>query len=114
MTLGSHPLPTNKDTHTFQPTISSETFVQIIQKLHTDTPIREQRKSSLLFRFEFTREAALQNSIVLEQFNFNLEQAISAQSPSQVMFGSEFRKTSELQLLLADHPHWSEFSELLN
>jgi hypothetical protein len=60
------------------------------------------------------KEAALQNAIVLEQFNFNLTQAITAQPFSQVMFGSKFRHPSELEPLLSNHPHWIEFSKLLS
>jgi hypothetical protein len=73
----------------------------------------ENKNGSLLFIFEFSREAAIHNAIVLEQFNYDIAKAINAQSSSQVMFGSEFRSTTDLEPLLSDHPHWTKLKKIL-
>jgi len=66
-----------------------------------------------LFTFENTLEAAYHNTIVPEQFNFNVHAAISAQKNSQVMFGSEFKHPDKLHELLKDHPRWEQLKQTL-
>jgi hypothetical protein len=66
-----------------------------------------------LFIFEFSREAALHNAIVLENYNFDLSKAVLDQQDSQVSFGSEFRKPEELKELLLHHPYWKHLKTIL-
>lgn len=66
-----------------------------------------------LFIFENSRDAALHNAIVLENFNYNLHDAILAQPNSQVSYGSEFRDPSILEELLQHHPHWEKLKNIL-
>jgi hypothetical protein len=68
---------------------------------------------SPLFLFECSRDAALRNAIVLEQFNFDVDKAIKHQSDSQVSYGSEFKKPQHIQELLEDHPHWNNLKNIL-
>jgi hypothetical protein len=86
--------------------------VEIIQELHSfreTTPLK-----TPLFIFERSRDAALHNAIVLEQFNFNINKAINSQVNSQVSFGSEFKKSSKLQEILIHHPHWPQLKNILD
>ena len=94
----------------FMTPVSPERFLQIIQSLHRH---KELPQKSPLFIFERSRDAALHNAIVLESFNFDIDQAIRAQEGSQVFYGSEFKKSSLLQELLEHHPHWSHFQKIL-
>lgn len=55
--------------------VSQAKFVQIIKDLHQQTS--NNFDESLLFRFENSREAALHNAIVLEYYNFNINDAIN-------------------------------------
>ncbi len=86
--------------------VSKQRFIDILKDLQSSP--KTNHKQNLLFRFENTQEAAYHNAIVLEQFNFNVSEAILAQSHSQVMFGSEFKHPNQLQELLQDHPRWAE------
>jgi hypothetical protein len=87
--------PTTLTHHT-----TSDEFIKHIEKLFNSQSQPESENKKLLFRFEFTKEAALHNAIVLEQDNFDITQAIISQSSSQVMFGSEFRKPTDLEPFL--------------
>jgi hypothetical protein len=58
-------------------------------------------------------EAASHNAAILQQFNHDLNKAISAQPNSQVSYGSEFKSPEQLQELLQDHPHWPNLRNLL-
>jgi hypothetical protein len=55
----------------------------------------------------------LHNAIVLESYNFTVDQAIRAQEGSQVFYGSEFKHFTLLQELLEHHPHLDSFKNLL-
>jgi hypothetical protein len=91
--------------------VTQERFIQIIQELQNyNNPPTNQ---NLLFRFENSTEAALHNAIVLEQYNFNVNDAITAQDNSQVMFGSEFKHPTFLEELLHDHPNWKHLKQIL-
>jgi hypothetical protein len=48
-----------------------------------------------IFILELSRDAALHNVIVLENYNFDLSKAVLDQQDSQVFFGSEFQKNSK-------------------
>jgi hypothetical protein len=72
MSLYIHP----KDTSTPTTTISSHMFIRLLQNIHSSTSENLPKESPLLFRFEFTKEAALHNAIILEQFNYDITQAI--------------------------------------
>ena len=91
--------------------VSKQRFIDILKDLQSSPETHH--KQNLLFRFENTQEAAYHNAIVLEQFNFNVSEAILAQSHSQVMFGSEFKHPNQLQELLQDHPRWEKFKNIL-
>jgi hypothetical protein len=96
----------------FNPTVTQTKFIEIIQELHSfkeTTPLK-----TPLFIFERSRDAALHNAIVLEQFNFNIDKVINSQVNSQVSFGSEFKKSSKLQELLTHHPHWLQLKNILD
>lgn len=91
--------------------VSQARFVQIIKDLHQKTS--NIFDDSLLFRFENSGEAALPNAIVLECYNFSINDAILAQPSSIVSYGSEFKEPSNFQELLQGHPHWDLFNKIL-
>jgi len=88
--------------------VTQEEIVQIIRDLQNyATPDQPQQ---LLFQFENNFEAASHNAMILHQFNFNLQDAITAQQNTQIMFGSEFKHPRFLEELLSDHPNWVKLS----
>eukprot|EP00804_Cyclotella_cryptica_P020545 CCRYP_003391-RA/>CCRYP_003391-RA protein AED:0.08 eAED:0.21 QI:0/-1/0/1/-1/1/1/0/170 len=66
-----------------------------------------------MFKFELTREAALKNYLVLLKYNRDLDLALKAQQDTPLGYGSEFRKASVLEPLLANHPNWPRLKEIL-
>ena len=67
-----------------------------------------------LFIFERNAQAAQHNAAILRSYNFDLQTAILDQSPSQISFGSEFRKSFDLEELLRDHPLWQKLKEIID
>jgi hypothetical protein len=71
-----------------------------------------------LFLFKMSQEAALKNWEVLSSFQLDLDKALQHQNKSQLGYGSEFRSTDLLDLLLQRHPLWnrlkSQFEEGAN
>jgi hypothetical protein len=68
----------------------------------------------LLFRFEYTQEAALHNAIVLQCYNFDINLAIQAQKNLQVYYGSEFKPPDILAKILKNHPLWNYTKSILS
>ena len=66
------------------------------------------------FTFELTKEAAEKNFLVLRQYDFDLEKALSAQKGTPLEYGSEFRTSSELEPLLMNHPLWPHMKSILH
>jgi hypothetical protein len=60
-----------------------------------------------------TTEAAKNNVLVLNSFNFDINQALKAQAKSPIGYGSEFRKGEILFPLLQNHPVWPCLKNLL-
>ena len=59
-----------------------------------------------LFHFKMTREAAKHNANMLKSFNYDLHQAVAAQSNLPISYGSEFQPWYKLEPLLHHHPLW--------
>jgi hypothetical protein len=59
-----------------------------------------------LFLFEPTKDAATHNANVLACYNFDLHEALLAQKNTQLFYGSEFKKSTDLEHLLQFHPLW--------
>jgi hypothetical protein len=76
--------------------------------------LHEQKSDKLLFHFEYTQEAALHNTIVLQHCNFNMNLAIQAQKSSQVYYGSEFNPPDTLAKILENHPLWKYTKSILS
>jgi hypothetical protein len=90
--------------------VSQEQFIQIIQSLlEMETPLQKTPQ----FIFQRSKEAAYQNALILQKYNFNIDAAIMAQEGSQVHYGSEFKHPSHLQELLEHHPHWTQLIKIL-
>ncbi len=70
--------------------------------------------NKLLFRFEFTGEAALHNAIILQCYNFNLHLAMQNQKNSQVYYGSEFQYAHVLSSIFRLHPLWKYTESILS
>jgi len=70
-------------------------------------------KNKQQFIFATTEEAKRHNAEILCKFEFNISQAILAQPNSLISFGSEFRHPMDLEPLLADHPLWADFKQIL-
>jgi hypothetical protein len=86
-------------------------FVEIIKEIQLS---QVPASKPTLFIFENSQEAALHNAIVLENYNYDINKAISAQEGSQVSYGSEFRNPMVLEELLHHHPHWSHLRNVLS
>ena len=56
------------------------------------------------FTFKMTTKAVEKNWKVLENYNLDLEKALSDQQTSQLGYGSEFRHPELLDLILHCHP----------
>jgi hypothetical protein len=69
--------------------VSQERFIQIISEFQHYCD--QGHPNNILFKFENTIKATSNNAMILKQFNYNLQEAISAQQNSQVMFGSKFK-----------------------
>jgi hypothetical protein len=67
-----------------------------------------------LFVFKKCLQAAHYNAQILERNDYNLDQVIRRQHPSQLSYGSEFRPTGMLEGLLRDHPLWNRLKEILD
>ncbi len=61
-----------------------QNFLNKVRSTYKPTSSLHDGSDNLLFRFEFTNEAALHNAIVLQCYNFDLNLAIQAQQKSQV------------------------------
>lgn len=89
-------------------------FVEDIRSIYeSSSTLHEIGTNKLLFRFEYTKEAALHNAIVLQCYNFDLNSAIQAQTNSQVFYGSEFCAVKVLEKLPASHPLWEHTASIL-
>ena len=66
------------------------------------------------FKFSLTREAANHNSTILSHHNHDLANTLAALAKNtQLEFGSEFRPTSDLEPILANHPLWPRTNAIL-
>jgi hypothetical protein len=90
--------------------VSQLRFIEIITELQS-TPVPASKPT--LFIFENSREAAIHNATVLENYNYNIHIAISDQESSQVSYGSEFRNPTDLEELQQHHPHWLHLKNIL-
>ncbi len=82
-------------------------FIDTVKSIYESlSTLHHNGNDKLLFRFEYTKEAALHNAIVLQSYNFDLNLAIQAQQNSQVFYGSEFHPINVLSKLLDSHPLW--------
>jgi hypothetical protein len=81
---------------------------------NTPSHLNNGTSGKLLFLFEQTKEAALHNAIVLQCYNFDIDQAIQAQHNSSIIYGSEFRPISDLSPLLSTHPLWVHIQSILS
>jgi hypothetical protein len=93
------------------PTISESEFIDTVSLLMS-TPITPMNPP--LFIFKKCPLAASHNANILEKHNFNLDEIIKKQHPSQLSYGSEFRPSSDLKKLLEDHPLWYKLQNILN
>lgn len=67
-------------------------FLTTLTCLHAQ-PSHTQR-NKLLFKFHSMEEAKLHNASILTTYDYDISRAITAQSNSQISFGSEFRNPS--------------------
>ena len=65
------------------------------------------------FLFELSREAAEHNAAILHKYNFQLGDALLANSTTPLRYGSEFREVETLHSILHRHPNWSRLRSLL-
>ena len=69
-----------------------------------NTPIPSPVKSPI--QFEFTKEAMMHDSKILQSFDCNFEVIIQADPISDLSYGNEFRPPSVLEPLLCKHKDW--------
>ncbi len=77
-----------RETSTYYLLVSQARFIQLI-KLLQELPHDDRRIKPMLI-FEKSSKAAIHNGEILKKFDFNIQDTIQAQTPSQVSFGSEF------------------------
>ena len=88
-----------------------ENLVEIC-KFILKTPPLKMNKSP--FIFSTSKEATFKNWETLKSFNFNLEAALSHNSPNQLSVGSEFKDVELLQLIFKNHPLWNKLKSHLS
>ena len=59
-------------------------------------------------------EAALNNSLIMKKFNYDIEQAIEEQPNTIISYGSEVRPIHQLEVLLHNHPNFTRFRQNAN
>jgi hypothetical protein len=64
-------------------------------------------------QFDLTDKASTHNMIILQQYNNNIHQYISANKNSIMSYGSEFRRIHILEPLLMHHRSWPSLSNQL-
>lgn len=64
-----------------------------------------------LLSFEYTREAALKNSLIMKRFNYDLDKVIEAQPGTTTSYGSEVRPMRQLEVLLHNHRNFERFRD---
>ena len=78
--------------------------VEALAQMPTPTPSKSD------FRFDFTEEAAIHNSKLLEAADFDFTKAIQSQTRfTTLSMGSELRPTAQLDSLLSHHPNYQQF-----
>jgi hypothetical protein len=65
------------------------------------------------FVFEWSKQAAMKNYMVLGKYNFDLHMALEAQHSTPLSYGSEFCDPNVLQELLCLHPAWPRLRRIL-
>lgn len=65
------------------------------------------------FTFERSTLAATKNSMLLHQYNFDVEKAMQSVPGSIMDYGAEFRPTSVLEPLLQHHQQWPAIKDIL-
>lgn len=65
------------------------------------------------FKFEPTQEAADFNFNLLKQNGFDLDSLLNTEKTSVTSYGSEFKPTEDLELLLKYHPRWNALKQRL-
>ena len=74
---------------------------------------KHRKMSTPEFIFEHTLKAASHNWSVLSKYNVDLGQALTAQSGTQLDYGSEFKSHSLLELIFQHHPLWTRLQSQL-
>jgi hypothetical protein len=64
--------------------------------------------------FEFSMEAAIHNSKILETYGYDLTKAIEAEGFSHLSMGSELRPLNQLRPLIGHHPYFHELEEMIS
>ena len=98
----------------------SKVAVEKPQLPHDDLPLKIKKllniSSSLeepVFKFDVSDEASEFNMNKLQEHDYNLDKLLN-ETHSITSYGSEFKKISELELLLGKHPRWNEMKKRLS
>lgn len=94
-----------------QTTTSEFWFITFIAELITKLPTP---LNLPLFIFKRCPIAASHNAKILEEHNYQLDNIIRKQHPSYSSYGSEFRLSHDLAILLEDHPLWHQLKDILD
>lgn len=65
------------------------------------------------FIFDRTTKAATHNSLLLEQFNFDVDKATQSTPNTILSYGAEFRPPSTIEPLLRLHPNWNKVKDII-
>lgn len=91
------------------PTGDETDFIRLIEAISkSKTPVPKKSQ----FIFEYTKEAAIHNTLVLAKYDFDLGKALEAQGFSEVSAGSELRPVYQLEALFRYHPNLQSILEV--
>jgi hypothetical protein len=86
---------------------------QLLQAIRTVFEARVDVPLSPPIWFDVTEEAIQHNSGLLKECDFDLETFLNNNQNSTLAFGSEFRPTPQLEMILGQHPNFPFFKQVL-
>jgi hypothetical protein len=100
--------------HTNHINTQDEFVTEIIYLFNKDVRLQQApTNNKILFIFESSKQAAVHNANVLACYNFDLHSALLAQENTQLFYGSEFKKASDLKKK-PSHPLWKHTIKILD
>lgn len=96
-----------------QKTVVSAWPTDLVEKVSAVVRSSQGQLATPEFSFALTKEAAHNNSIILQKYGYNLGAAIAANTCSPMGYGSEFRPIDTLHSVFSLHPNWNRMKSIL-